>query len=68
MLDRDPKAGRRAVVENVHRKSCQTDHFGEAADDLGEVIEGVSERVARGHAGLPEAGKVGGDDMKAIGQ
>jgi hypothetical protein len=32
------------------------------------MIEGVGEFVARGHGGLPEAGKVGCDDMKAIGQ
>jgi hypothetical protein len=46
----------------------ETDHLGEAIDDVGDVIERVGECVARRHVGLAEAGQIGGYDPKAIGE
>jgi hypothetical protein len=64
----DPEARRRAVVEDVDREALQTDHFGEAVNDAGDVIECVRELAPRRHLRLAETWQVGGDDVEAIGQ
>ena len=68
MLGCDPQAGRRAIVEDVDRKALQADHFGEAVDDAGDVVEGVGEVAPRRHVGLAEARQVGRHDVEAIRQ
>src|SRR5689334_16090079 len=43
MLCGDSKTGRRAVVENVEREALEADHFREAVNNAGDVIECVGE-------------------------
>ena len=49
-------------------KRFEADHFGEAVDDVGDVVERVGEVAARRHVRLAEARQIGRDDVKAIGQ
>ena len=68
MLDGEPKAGRRAVVEDIDGVAIEADDFGEAVDDVGDVVEGVGEVAARRHVRLAEARQIGRDDVEAVGQ
>ena len=65
MLHREPKAGRRAVVENVDGVAIEADDFGEAVDGRGDLVEAMA---TLGHVGVAEARQVWRDDVKAIDQ
>ena len=43
-----------AIVEDVHRETRETDHLGEAIDDVRDILERVGEGAARRHVGLPK--------------
>ena len=64
----DPEADRRAVVEHVDREAVEAENLGEAVDDVGEMIEGVVEFGRIRHVRLAEAGQVGRDQVKLVGQ
>src|SRR5262245_41510178 len=66
MAESDAEAYRRAIVEDVHRKPIEADHFGEAFDHAGNVVECVSELFSRRHVGLTEPGKVRCNDVKSV--
>src|SRR5262245_33409169 len=68
MADGEPKACRRAVVEDIHRKPVEADDLGKPADHAGDVVERVSEFFSRRHVGLTEPRKVRRDHMKSIGE
>jgi hypothetical protein len=44
----------------------ETDHLGEAIDDIRDILERVSECAARRHVGLPKRRQVGSDDAKPV--
>ena len=68
MLCGDPEARRRAIVEDIDRKTLQADHFRKAVDDAGDAVERVGEVAPRRHIRLAEARQVGRDDVEAIGE
>src|SRR4029077_16915328 len=68
MLERDPKADGRAVIENVDCEPLQVHDLREASYYLGQLCERVWKRVARRHIGLPEPRQVWRNDVKAIGK
>ena len=43
-----------AIVEDIHRETRETNHLGEAIDDIRDTLECVSERPARRHVRLPK--------------
>src|SRR5215469_10459043 len=57
-----------AVVEDIDGVTAEAEGFGEAVDDLGKVIEGVAELLAVRSVGETEAGKVGSEDVVALGE
>jgi hypothetical protein len=65
MFHREPKTGRRPVVENVDGVSIKSDDFCEAVDRGRDSVEAMP---ATGHVRIAEAREVGGDDMEAIDQ
>src|SRR5215831_6890404 len=68
MADGEPEAGRRAVVEDVHRKLIEAYDLGEAVDHVGNVVECVSEFFSRRHVGSTEPRKVRRDHKKSVGE
>ena len=68
MGQRQTEADRGAVIEYVDSELLQAEHISEAADHLGDVLEGVGEGGAGGLLGHAEAGQVRGDDMVLAGQ
>ena len=68
MLDRQAKADRRAIVEDVERELLEAEHFGEPVDHVGDVLEGVGELVPRRLLGHPEARQIGRHDMIVVGE
>ena len=68
MLDRQPEADRSAIVEDVDGELGQTEHLGEAVDDVGDVLERVAELVTGRLLGHAEAGQIRGDDMIVLGE
>ena len=65
MLDGEPEAGRRAVIEDIDGIAIEADDLGEAVDRLRDPVEGVA---AVRHVGLAEARQIGSDDVEAVGQ
>src|ERR1700730_15322044 len=59
MLCGDPEAHRRTVVEDVDRETLQADHFREALNDAGNMIECVRELAPRRHLDWPKPGRSG---------
>ncbi len=57
---------RRAVVEDVDREARETDHLGEAIDDVCDILERVSESIARRHVGLAKRREVGSNEVKPV--
>ena len=68
VADGEPEACRRVVIKNINRKAVEADDFGEALDDVGDVVERVAEFIVRRHIGLTEAGKVRRDHKKSAGE
>ena len=68
MFRRDPETSRRTVVEDIDCEALEADHFGEAINDIGNVIERVSELATRRHVRLSEARQIGRHEMKATGE
>src|SRR5437879_3216902 len=68
MFCRDPETSGRAIVEDIDCEALETDHLGEAVDDIGNMIERVSELAPRRHLRLTKAGQIGRHQMKAIGE
>src|SRR5262249_8915020 len=50
-----------AIVEDVHRETSETDYFGEAIDDVRDMVERIRESAARRHVGLPKRRQVRSD-------
>jgi hypothetical protein len=68
MLDRDPKANGRAVIEDVDCEPLQVHDLREASYYLGQLCERVRKRVVRRHIGLSEPRQVRRNDVEAIGE
>src|SRR5215831_12217201 len=68
MADGEPEAGRRAVVEDVHRKLIEAYDLSEAVNHAGNVVECVSEFFSRRHVGLTKPRKVRRDHKKSVGE
>src|SRR6202042_3158649 len=58
MPDCKPETGWRAVVEYVDREAIETDHLGEALDDVGDIVERVLKTVPAEHVGPSESGQI----------
>ena len=65
MLDREPEAGRRAVVEHIDGVAVEADGLGEAVDCLRDLVERV--RLGR-PIRIAEPREIRGDDMRAVGE
>ena len=65
MLDREPEAGRRAVVEHIDGVAIEADGLGEAVDRLRDPVERIA--FVR-QIGVAEAREIGSDDMEAVGE
>jgi hypothetical protein len=65
---RDPEPDRRAVVEHVQGEAIETEHLGEAVDNVGDALERVAEVRSGGHVRFTEAGQVRGNDVKPVGE
>ena len=63
MLDRQAEADRRAIVEDVDREFIEAEHFGETADHIRDILEGVRELIPPRLLGHAEARKIGRHDM-----
>src|SRR5215471_19768692 len=68
MRQREPKPDRSSVVEDVDRVSINTDGLCEPVDDLGQVLKAVAELFAVGRIGKAETGKIGRDQVIAVGE
>src|ERR1700678_2929999 len=68
MVRNDAKSGRRAVVEYIDREPREPNHFGEAVDHAGQMIEGVGKVRGHRHIRAAEARQVGRDEPKAVGE
>src|SRR5260370_31389279 len=66
VMDGEPEARRRAVVEDVHGKPVEAGDLGKAVDHAGDVVERVMEFFSSWHVGPTEPGKVRRDDMKPV--
>src|ERR1700761_1835613 len=66
MFDGNAETGRCAVVEYINCKTIEAHDFGKAIDNVGDVIEGVLELVARRHIGATKTGQVRRDDVKVV--
>ena len=66
MPNGEAKAHRRAIVEDVDRETRETDHLGEAVDDLRNILERVSEGAARRHVGLAKRRQIGSNEVKPV--
>ncbi len=66
MANGETEANRCPVVENVDRETTETDHLGEAIDDVCDALERVGEGAACRHVGLPERRQVGSDEAKPV--
>jgi hypothetical protein len=64
----DPEPDRRAVVEHVQREAVEAEHFRQAIDGVGDVLERVVEVTSGGHVRLAEAGQVGSNEVKPVGE
>jgi hypothetical protein len=62
----DPEPDRRAVVEHVEGEAVEAEHFRQAIDHVGDVLERVAEVTSCGHVRLAEAGQVRSDDVKPV--
>ena len=65
MLDREPEAGRRAIVEHIDGVAVEADGLGEAVDRLRDPVERIA--FIR-QIGVAEAREIGSDDMEAVGE
>src|SRR5262249_6068456 len=68
VVDSEPEACRRAVVEDVYCKPIEADDLGKAVDDARDVVEGIAECLTRRHVGLTKSGKVRRNDRKSVGK
>ena len=50
MFQRNPQADGSAVIEDIDRETLKPDIFGEAADRLSKVFEGVFELISGGRS------------------
>src|SRR5882724_253505 len=66
MSSSEAEAYRRTIVEHVAREARETDHLGEAINDVRDILEGVSEGTARRHVGLPKRRQIGSNEMKLV--
>src|SRR5258708_3710070 len=65
MPDREPEAGRRAVIEDIGGIAIETDDLSEAIDRLRDPVKSAA---SAGHVGLAEARQVWRDDVETVGQ
>src|SRR6476620_12544900 len=68
MRQRETKADRSAVVEDVDGETRKTDCIGESPDYLGEIGEAVAELRPVGRHSEAEARQVRRHDMMAVGK
>src|SRR5262249_49339945 len=66
MLQCQPKASRRPIVEYVNRKTLQADNLGKTIDDVRDILECIVELIAIRHVRLTKPRKVGRDDMELL--
>ena len=66
MPNGEAEAHRRAIVEDVDRETSETDHLGEAIDDVCDILECVSEGAARRHVGLSKRRQIWSNEVKPV--
>ena len=65
---REAETSRRAIVEDIDGEAVKSDHFSEAANNPGDVIEGVAELGPFRHVRLAKPGQIGRNHMKPVGE
>src|SRR5262249_9819065 len=65
---REPETRRGAIVEDIDGEAAKSDHFSEAVDSPGDVVEGVVELGPLRHVRLAKPGQIGRNDMKLLGE
>src|SRR5690242_8491179 len=68
LRQRQPQPHRCAIIEDIDCKALQTDCLREISDDSGQVLKRVAKAFAVGSIRETKTGKVGRDNMVAIGE
>src|SRR5215472_5405333 len=68
MRQREPKADRSSIIEDIDRVSIDADGLCEPVDDLGQILKAVAEHFAVRRVGKAKTWKIGCHQVVAVSQ